>query len=144
MPDRHQFRHCSWPIDGYWQFLTKAWNVGRSRGLLHGQTQETLMRLIAITTAAIGLFASVALAQPTPAQPGPQNPAVKSMNQNNSPQPVAGANSFTMGEAKSHIEDKGYTRVRNLKKDGSGVWRGMAMKDGKSTPVSVDYQGNVN
>jgi putative membrane protein len=24
-----------------------------------------------------------------------------------------------------------------------GVWRGTAMKDGKSTPVGLDYQGNI-
>ena len=58
--------------------------------------------------------------------------------------PVAGKNSFTMAEAKSHIEDKGYTNVTALKMDRDGVWRGMAKKDGKSGPVTVDYQGNVN
>ena len=102
------------------------------------------MRLFVLTAAAVSLFGSVVLAQNTPAQQGPQNPAVKSMNQNNSFAPVAGANSFTMGQARSRIEAMGYTRVTGLKKDGSGVWRGRASKDGKSGPVSVDYQGNVN
>jgi hypothetical protein len=103
------------------------------------------MRLIVLTTAAIGLFASVAFAQNTmPAQQGPQNPAVKSMDQNNSTAPVAGANSFTKTEAMKQIEAKGYTHVAKLKKDENGVWRGMAMKDGHSGPISVYYQGNVN
>ncbi len=104
------------------------------------------MRLPLITAAALGLCTTLAFAQTamTPAQNGPQNPAVKSMNQNNASMPVAGANSFTMAEAKSHIEDKGYTQVGELKKDKNGIWRGMAMKDGKSVPVSLDYQGNVN
>jgi hypothetical protein len=31
-----------------------------------------------------------------------------------------------------------------LKKDENGVWRGVAMKDGASGPISADYQGNVN
>lgn len=75
---------------------------------------------------------------------GPQNPAVKDMHQNNSPVPVAGANSFTMGEAKSHIEARGFTNVKDLKKDASGVWRGSATKGGASVPVSLDYQGNVH
>ena len=66
------------------------------------------------------------------------------MHENNSPTPVAGANSFTMGEAKSAIQAKGYTHVAKLKKDKDGVWRGMATKDGQSGPISVDYQGNVN
>jgi hypothetical protein len=57
---------------------------------------------------------------------------------------VAGANSFTHDEAVSRIESKGYTKVKHLKKDASGVWRGTAMKDGQPVSVSVDYQGNVN
>lgn len=79
-----------------------------------------------------------------PAQSGPQNPAMKAEDSNNSNMPVKGANSFTMGEAKSHILAKGYTDVTALQKDNDGVWRGMAMKDGQQVHVSVDYQGNVN
>ena len=100
------------------------------------------MRHIVLTTAALSLVVSVAFAQP--AQQGPQNPAVKSMHENNSSAPVAGANSFTMGEAKKQIEARGYTHVAKLKKDKAGVWRGTATKDGQSGPISVDYQGNVN
>jgi hypothetical protein len=62
---------------------------------------------------------------------------------NNSSAPVAGANSFTEGQAKSRIEAGGYSNVTELKKDDSGVWRGKGMKDGKSVTVSVDFQGNV-
>ena len=102
------------------------------------------MRVIVLTAAALGLFASIASAQNMPAQQGPQNPAVKDMHQNNSSMPVAGANSFTQAEAKSQIEAKGYTHVARLRKDDNGVWRGTAMKDGHSGPVSADYQGNVN
>jgi hypothetical protein len=102
------------------------------------------MRLIVLTNVAIGLFASAAFAQNMPAQQGPANPAVKGMHDNNSSAPVSGANSFTKAEAVKQIEAKGYTHVVNLKKDQSGVWRGMAMKDGHSGPISVDYQGNVN
>jgi hypothetical protein len=79
-----------------------------------------------------------------PAQQGPQNPAIKSMDQNNSSTPVKGANSFTKAEAMKQIEAKGYTHVAKLKKDENGVWRGTAMKDGQTGPISVDYQGNVN
>ncbi len=57
--------------------------------------------------------------------------------------PVAGANSFTEGQARSRIEERGYTQVMDLKKDDNGVWRGTAMKDGKSAQVSLDYQGNI-
>ena len=57
--------------------------------------------------------------------------------------PVAGANSFTEGQAKSRIESNGFANVSELRKDDQGVWRGKAMKDGKSVSVSVDFQGNV-
>lgn len=102
------------------------------------------MRLILAAAAACSLVASLAVAQSAPAQNEPQNPAVKSMRDNNSSTPVAGANSFTKGEAQSQIEAKGYTHVTGLRKDESGVWRGKATKDGQSGAVSVDYQGNVN
>jgi len=102
------------------------------------------MRNIVLAAAALSLMASVAFAQNMPAQQEPSNPAVKGIHDNNSSMPVSGDNSFTMHEAKSQIEAKGYTHVAKLKKDSSGVWRGMAMKDGASGPISVDYQGNVN
>ena len=72
-----------------------------------------------------------------------QTPAVKSPNANNPAAPVAGANSFTEGQAKSRIEDKGFKNVSGLQKDGNGVWRGKADQNGKSVNVSVDFQGNV-
>jgi hypothetical protein len=100
------------------------------------------MRRIAIIAIAFSCMASVASAQN--AQSSPQNPAVKGIHDNNSGTPVAGANSFTMSQARSQIEAKGYTNVMNLKQDGSGVWRGTATKDGTSSSISVDYQGNVN
>lgn len=100
------------------------------------------MRIMIAAAAACSLFASIALAQTPPA--GPANAAVKSMHDNNSDTPVAGANSFTRAEAKSAIEAKGYTHISKLKKDKHGVWRAVATKDGQSGPVSLDYQGNVN
>ena len=96
-----------------------------------------------LVAAAACLLASATLAQ-APAQSGPQNPAVKTDSGNNSDMPVRGANSYTQSEAKSRIERQGFTRVSALRKDQAGVWRGTAMKDGKSMQVSVDYQGNVN
>jgi hypothetical protein len=57
--------------------------------------------------------------------------------------PAKGANSFTEGQAKSRIENKGFSNISGLEKDSAGVWRGTAMKGGKSMNVSVDFQGNV-
>ena len=57
--------------------------------------------------------------------------------------PVAGANSFTEGQARSRIEGAGYSDVGDLQKDEQGVWRGKAMRNGSRTDVALDYQGNV-
>lgn len=57
--------------------------------------------------------------------------------------PAEGANSFTEAQAKERIEAAGYTGVADLKLDDKGVWQAAAMKDGKSMPVALDYQGNV-
>ena len=93
----------------------------------------------------IGLLAvTTASAQNPPAQSGPNNNAVNSPAQNNSNAPVAGRNSFTEGQAKSKIEEAGFSNVTELKKDDNGVWRGKASKGGSATAVSVDFQGNVN
>jgi putative membrane protein len=57
--------------------------------------------------------------------------------------PVAGANSFTEGQAKSRIESQGLTNVSGLTKDDQGIWRGKAMKDGRIVSVSLDFHGDV-
>jgi hypothetical protein len=57
--------------------------------------------------------------------------------------PFKGANSFTEGQAKDRIVAAGFTGVSSLTKDGDGVWRGDAMKDGKAAKVAVDFKGNV-
>ena len=110
------------------------------------------MRHVVTAAAAATLIAASALAQnyggaAQPATPnasttttapatgtrnGPSNPAVKTTEGNNPGAPVSGANSFTEGQAKSRIEARGYANVSGLSKDASGVWRGTAMKDGKS------------
>lgn len=56
---------------------------------------------------------------------------------------ASGSNSFTEGQAKSRIEDAGYSGVSGLKKDDMGVWRGMGSKNGQSVPVGLDFKGNV-
>ena len=57
--------------------------------------------------------------------------------------PMKGANSFTEGQAKDRVVAAGFTSVSSLAKDGDGVWRGSAMKDGKGVKVAVDFKGNV-
>jgi len=91
------------------------------------------MRLLTVV-AALAISATAAVAQ---------TPAVKSPNTNNPAAPVAGANSFTEGQAKSRIESNGYSNVSELKKDDSGIWTGSAMKGGQKVNVRLDFQGNV-
>jgi len=81
--------------------------------------------------------------QNPPANQGPGNPAVRTTDGNNAGAPVAGANSFTEGQAKARIESRGYSNVTNLTKDGTGVWRGKAQKDSIPVDISLDFQGNV-
>jgi hypothetical protein len=57
--------------------------------------------------------------------------------------PLKGANSFTEGQAKDRIVAAGFTEVSGLAKDGDGIWRGTATRDGQSMKVAVDYKGNV-
>ena len=99
------------------------------------------MRLI-LTIALVAAVSTVAIAQP--ANRDANTPAVNTPNSSPNPSaPVAGANSFTEGQAKSRIESSGYANVSELRKDDQGVWRGKAIKDGKSVSVSLDFQGNV-
>jgi hypothetical protein len=80
--------------------------------------------------------AAAAQSQNPPANPGPNNPAINRSEGNNPGAPVAGANSFTEGQAQSRIEQNGYTNVTELKKDDTGVWRGKAHKDGRSVALA--------
>ena len=50
---------------------------------------------------------------------------------------------FTKDQAKSQIEAKGYSNVSGLRKDAEGIWRGTAEKDGLSTNVTLNVNGNV-
>ena len=57
--------------------------------------------------------------------------------------PLAGANSFTEGQAKDRIIAHGGSDVSALKKDDKGIWRGTATVDSGHQNVAVDYKGNV-
>ncbi len=71
-------------------------------------------------------------------------PAVQTdSSRRNTSAPVPGANSFTEGQARSRMEEAGYSNLTGLHKDDQGVWRGRGMHAGRSSDVSLDYQGNV-
>ena len=117
------------------------------------------MRASYIVAVAASLLAGQAFAQNT--TPGNPAPAVQAQKQipptadgpvqsggphqegNIATAPVAGANSFTEGEAKSRIEARGFANVSELRKDDQGIWRGKAMHNGRSVDVALDFQGNV-
>ena len=73
----------------------------------------------------------------------PQNSALKDPHSQKAGSPAAGHNSFTMGQARGHIEKAGFTVVTGLMKDHDGLWQGSARKDGKRVHVAMDFQGNV-
>ena len=73
---------------------------------------------------------------------GNRNQAVATTSAN-APQPAKGANSFSAGEARRRLRSAGYTTISDLKKDGDGIWRGNAKKNGASVGVWLDYKGNV-
>jgi hypothetical protein len=98
---------------------------------------------IFLAGAILALTAASVVAQTTPANKDAHTPAVATSNTANPGAPVAGANSFTEAQAKSHIEAAGYSGVSGLTKDKDGVWRGKASKAGTSMSVSIDFQGNV-
>jgi hypothetical protein len=100
------------------------------------------MRLI-LACAALAMGATTAIAQTPPANRDAKTPAVATSNTANPGAPVAGRNSFTEAQARSRIEAAGFTNVSGLAKDNDGVWHGKAAKAGKTSTVSLDYQGNV-
>ena len=55
-----------------------------------------------------------------------------------------GANSFTEGETRSRLDKVGFKDAKDLKKDADEIWRGMAMQNGKSVKVGVDFKGNIS
>lgn len=89
-------------------------------------------------------LAGLAIAAPALAQTGAKNnAAIKTAHTVNDDGARAGANSFTQGEARGHIEHAGFTNVSALAKDGNGVWRGTAKRGGKTVRVGLDFKGNV-
>lgn len=55
-----------------------------------------------------------------------------------------GANSFTEAQARRRLEDNGYSQVSGLTKDGDGIWRGSAVKNGVPARVGVDFKGDIS
>jgi hypothetical protein len=118
-------------------------NVGRVADHQPSNKGKQNMRVYLSIVAIAMIISTPALAQATRDSNTP--PAVATPSTPPPPgAPVRGANSFTEGQAKSRIESMGYANVSELKQDNEGIWRGKAMKDGRSVVVSLDFQGNVS
>ena len=70
-------------------------------------------------------------------------PTATTSNANDTAAPAKGSNSFTEGQAKDRIAQRGYSNVSDLQKDNEGVWRGQAQHGGSEVKVWMDYKGNV-
>ena len=55
----------------------------------------------------------------------------------------SGSNSFTEAQARSRLEEAGYQKLADLKKDDNGIWRAKAEKDGRQVTVGLDFKGNI-
>ncbi len=100
----------------------------------------------ALLATAFAAAAGTAMAQTADTQRSTTTPPAIS-NPNNtaktSAAPVAGKNSFTENEARKRLEDNGFAQVTGLAKDADSIWHAKAVKAGKPTMVSLDYQGNI-
>jgi opacity protein-like surface antigen len=101
------------------------------------------MKRIAIALGALSILSAAHAQDAAKPATDPQTPAVATPDTKNPAAPVAGANSFTEGQAKERIEARGYSDVGPLVKGEDGIWTGTAMKDGKSVEVKLDFQGNI-
>ncbi|NLS00409.1 PepSY domain-containing protein [Rhizobium sp. P38BS-XIX] len=99
------------------------------------------MKTLMLASLGALLFATSSFAQSETPKTSQTTPAIDT--ENNPGAPVAGKNSFTESQARSHIEKAGYKNIQGLKLDSQGVWRATASKNGKSAAVSLDFQGNV-
>ena len=103
-------------------------------------TKNLVVAIVIGVISAGGAFAQSSSTTP------PTNPPVVSAttpDSKNPAAPVAGANSFTETQARSRLEEHGYSNVSGLTKDDQSIWRGKATKDGTLVSVAVDYQGNI-
>lgn len=110
-------------------------------GLASAQAQDA--PAAPATSGAATVSPPAKVVEPTMVQPTTSAPDVDSMSTNTVDAPLKGANSFTESQARSRIEGHGFSSVTSLMKDSDGIWRGKAMKDGRTMDVALDYKGEV-
>jgi hypothetical protein len=102
------------------------------------QNRRTDMRTSALIAGVLALGILPATAQTSTTSPMPTPRAGVDTTA-----PLPGANSFTENQVRERLESNGFTGVTALRKDDQGIWRGTAMRNGTSTPVAIDYRGNI-
>jgi periplasmic protein CpxP/Spy len=123
------------------------------------------MKLATLCMATALVFSGGAFAQTsTPAPSDPAAPMAPSEPATPAPDPAAptvpntppaqttpnggdlepGANSFTEAQARSWLEEAGYTEVTGLVQSEDGIWRGHARRNGTTVSVGVDYKGTIS
>ena len=96
---------------------------------------KAVLTVCALIAMNVGSFA-----QTTPTPTDPQAPTVATRDAANEPSEET---NFTEDQAKSRIEERGYSNVVDLKLDEDGVWRGKADKSGTAVEVALDDKGNI-
>jgi hypothetical protein len=108
--------------------------------------RTTLVALALIATAGIGGTVHAQTTQPgtspsAPSMPGgtttPGSPAAPPTAMPTT-KPIAGE-----AAAKAALEAKGYTKVKQLKRDNAGNWSGTAMRNNSEVAVVLDKTGNI-
>lgn len=104
-----------------------------------------MKRIVSLSLACALALAGAASAQsPAAVDPrGANNAAIKDTHQTTKAAPVEGRNSFTLSQAREHIEKAGFTQVTSLAKSRDGVWRGRAKQGAKHVQVAMDFTGDV-
>ncbi len=103
------------------------------------------MKRILVLSIALASVSGLAFAQSSTERTTTTPPAVSNPSDaaKTTAAPVSGANSFTESEARKRLEDHGYSQVTGLMKDTKSIWHAKATKAGRSTAVTLDYQGNI-
>jgi hypothetical protein len=112
--------------------------------------KTTLVALALIATTGIGGAVYAQTTQPgtppsAPSMPGgtttpggtPGSPRAPTTGMPTT-KPIAGE-----AAAKAALEAKGYTKVKQLRRDNAGNWTGMAMRNNSEVAVVLDKTGNI-
>ena len=57
---------------------------------------------------------------------------------------LPGTTVFSESQARTHVEQRGYTRLRRMEKGADGLWTGTANKGGILGTFSIEKMGKVN